>query len=42
LRGALIDRGMFDYRRYPTFLKQRRAAILKKLEDKLELTDADF
>jgi len=42
LRGALIDGSMFDYRRYPTFLKTRREAILKKLEDRLELSDADF
>lgn len=42
LKAALIDPSMFDYRRFTTFLKERRGAILKRLEDKLELTDADF
>jgi hypothetical protein len=42
LREALIDREMLDYRRYPTFLRSRREAVLARLHKALDLTDADF
>lgn len=42
LQDALIDRSMLDYRRYPTFLRERKEAILNKLEKRLGLTDGDF
>ena len=42
LDKALIDRGLLDYRKFRRFLRQRRAAMLDRLELKLGLTDADL
>jgi hypothetical protein len=42
LDKALIDRDLLDYRSFRRFLRQRRAAILDRLQGKLGLTDADL
>jgi Protein of unknown function DUF262 len=42
LDKALIDRDLLDYRSFQRFLRQRREAILNRLEAKLGLTDADL
>lgn len=42
LRRALINREHLDYRRYKTFLRERGAAIARRLEEKCRISDADF
>lgn len=42
LAAALIDDEMLDYRRYTTFLRSRREAIIAQLENTLGLTEADI
>ena len=42
LDKALIDPDLLDYRSFRRFLRQRREAILERLEAKLGLTDADL
>jgi len=39
---ALIDREMFDYRRYTTFLESRIDLLLKKVKEKTGLLEKDF
>jgi len=42
LKAALIDRGLLDYRRYNTFLRKRKKAIIEKLSRKTEISEKDF
>jgi 5-methylcytosine-specific restriction endonuclease McrA len=42
LDRALIDRDLLDYRSFRRFLRQRREAMLNRLEAKLGLTDTDL
>ena len=42
LDKALIDPDLLEYRSFRRFLRQRREAILERLEAKLGLTDADL
>jgi len=42
LNIALIDRSLLDYRRYGTFLDKRGKAILKRLNEKIGLSEDDF
>ena len=41
MRRALIDRAALDYRRYPTFLRDRRESMLSALSKKTGLSDAN-
>lgn len=42
LAQALIDRNMLDYRKFPTFVKQRSEAIVTRLKGQLGFKDEDF
>lgn len=42
LRRALIQREMLDYRRFTTFLETRKADMVRALEKRLQLDDADL
>ena len=42
LKSALINRDLFDYRRYGTFLDERGKWIFKKLTKKIGFVDEDF
>jgi hypothetical protein len=42
LDKALIDRRLLDYRSFRRFIRERREAMLERLEVKLGLTDADL
>jgi len=42
LKKALIDRSMFDYRRYNSFLKSREEKIIRQLIRKIGFTGSDF
>jgi len=42
LNKALIDPGLLDYRSFRRFIRERREAMLERLEAKLGLTDADL
>jgi hypothetical protein len=42
LKRALVDRDLLVYSRYKAFLRKRREAMLKQLEKKVGLSDADF
>jgi hypothetical protein len=42
LDKALIDPDLLEYRNFQRFLRQRREAILERLEAKLGLTDVDL
>jgi hypothetical protein len=39
---ALIDPHLLDYRSFRRFIRERREAMLERLEAKLGLTDADL
>lgn len=39
VRKALIDKRMLDYRRFPTFLKERRERLLKRVSRETGLTE---
>jgi hypothetical protein len=42
LRRAYINKKLFEYRRYRTFLKEREAKILKHVKKELKLSISDF
>jgi hypothetical protein len=42
LKRALIDREMLDYRRYGAFIEERSTAIVNAVQNKLDLSTADF
>ncbi len=42
LEGAVIDRDLLDYRRYRTFLKRRADGMLRLIEDRIGISNADF
>ena len=42
LKRAMIDRSMLDYRRYPSFLTERSAGILKAITKEVGLSEDDF
>jgi len=42
LERALIDRDMLDYKEFPKFLKARSAAMIDKVQSRLQFKDGDF
>ena len=42
LDRALIDRDLLDYRQFRSFLSERTKLILKKVKERLDISDADF
>jgi len=42
LEQALIDRELLDYRRYTKFLRKRSELILKKVKQRLQVSDKEF
>ncbi len=42
LNKALIDPELLEYRKFRRFIRERREAMLDRLEDKIGLTDADL
>lgn len=42
LKEALIEKEYFNYGRYTTFIKTRKEKILKKIKQKLQISEKDF
>jgi len=42
LKNAFIDRDFLDYRRFTTFIGQRKALMIEKVQEKLQFCDDDF